>query len=213
MNTNQSQQATQTTAASTTTQQTQTTPPASASQSQGNQQQAAAIDYEKLIDIVNGKQTATEESVLKGYFKQKGLSKEEAETAMAEFKKAKEAKQPNVEEMQRTIAETQKAQLNTAIENKAMLLHKELGVELTTIPYLVKLADMSKVIADGKVDEEALKAALSKVIEDVPGLKQQASGEAANQGFTQIGAGKTNTQASSQQAKPVATKRWNRFNN
>lgn len=212
MNTNQSQQATQSTAASTTTQQTQTTTPASASQNQGGQQ-AAAIDYEKLIDIVNGKQTATEESVLKGYFKQKGLSKEEAETAMAEFKKAKEAKQPNVEEMQRTIAETQKAQLNTAIENKAMLLHKELGVELTTIPYLVKLADMSKVIADGKVDEEALKAALSKVIEDVPGLKQQASGEAANQGFTQIGAGKTNTQASSQQAKPVATKRWNRFNN
>ena len=209
MNTTQGQQATTTT---TTQRTTATTPPASASQSQGGQQ-AAAIDYEKLIDIVNGKQTATEESVLKGYFKQKGLSKEEAETAMAEFKKAKEAKQPNVEEMQRTIAETQKAQLNTAIENKAMLLHKELGVELTTIPYLVKLADMSKVIADGKVDEEALKAALSKVIEDVPGLKQQASGEAANQGFTQIGAGKTNTQASSQQAKPVATKRWNRFNN
>lgn len=212
MNTNQSQQATQSTAASTTTQQTQTTPPASASQNQSGQQ-AVNIDYEKLISIVNGKQTATEESVLKGYFKQQGLSKEEAETAMAEFKKAKEAKQPNVEEMQRTIAETQKAQLNTAIENKAMLLHKELGVELTTIPYLVKLADMSKVIADGKVDEEALKAALTKVIEDVPGLKQQASGEPATQGFTQIGAGKTNTQASSQQAKPVATKRWNRFNN
>ncbi len=212
MNTNQSQQATQTTAPSTTTQQTQTTPPASASQNQGGQQ-SVNIDYEKLISIVNGKQTATEESVLKGYFKQQGLSKEEAETAMAEFKKAKEAKQPNVAEMQKTIAESQKAQLNTAIENKAMLLHRELGVELTTIPYLVKLADMSKVIADGKVDEEALKAALTKVIEDVPGFKQQASGEPTHQGFTRIGAGKTNAQASSQQAKPVATKRWNRFNN
>lgn len=191
-------------------QQTQAqTPPAA--QNSGAQQQTAAIDYEKLIEIVNGKQSAAEKTVLKSYFEQQGLSKEEAETAMAEFKKAKEAKQPNVAEMQKSLETAQSAQLKTAIENKALLLHKELGVEFSTVPYLVKLADMSKVVVDGKINDEALKEALNKVIEDVPALKVQQTAQV--QGFTQIGAGKNNGQQGQTQAKPVATKRWNRFNN
>ena len=192
-------------------QQTQAQTPPAASQNNGaTQQQTAAIDYEKLIEIVNGKQTAAEKTVLKSYFEQQGLSKEEAETAMAEFKKAKEAKQPNVAEMQKSLSDAQSAQLKTAIENKAFLLHKELGVEFSTVPYLVKLADMSKVVVDGKISEDALKEALTKVIEDVPALKAQQTAQA--QGFVQIGAGKNTAQQGQTQAKPVATKRWNRFN-
>ncbi|MBR2503328.1 MAG: hypothetical protein IKB62_04300 [Oscillospiraceae bacterium] len=191
-------------------QQTQAqTPPAA--QNSTAQQQTAAIDYEKLIEIVNGKQSAAEKTVLKSYFEQQGLSKEEAETAMAEFKKAKEAKQPNVAEMQKSLETAQSAQLKTAIENKALLLHKELGVEFSTVPYLVKMADMSKVIVDGKISDETLKEALNKVIEDVPALKVQQTAQV--QGFVQIGAGKNNAQQGQTQAKPVATKRWNRFNN
>lgn len=187
--------------------QAQTTP---ASQNSGTQQQTAAIDYEKLIEIVNGKQTAAEKTVLKSYFEQQGLSKEEAETAMAEFKKAKEAKQPNVAEMQKSLTAAQSAQLKSEVENKAYLIHKELGVEFSTVPYLVKLADMSKVVVDGKINDEALKEALTKVIEDVPALKAQQTAQA--QGFVQIGAGKNTAQQGQTQAKPVATKRWNRFN-
>lgn len=39
-------------------------------------QQSPAFDYEKLASLVAGKQTVTEESVLKGYFKQQGLSQD-----------------------------------------------------------------------------------------------------------------------------------------
>ena len=42
-----------------------------------NTQNATQIDYEKLAQIVTGKQQATEDSVLKGYFKQQGLRQEE----------------------------------------------------------------------------------------------------------------------------------------
>ena len=59
---------------------------------QGNQQnqsgqqvnnvQPPEIDYEKLSSLITGKQSATEDSVLKGYFKQQGLSKEEMDQAV-----------------------------------------------------------------------------------------------------------------------------------
>ena len=40
-----------------------------------NPQPAPQIDYEKLAQIVAGKQSVTEDSVLRGYFKQQGLSR------------------------------------------------------------------------------------------------------------------------------------------
>ena len=48
--------------------------------------QAPQFDYDKLASLIAGKQTVTEESVLKGYFKQQGLSKEQMDQAIADFK-------------------------------------------------------------------------------------------------------------------------------
>lgn len=63
------------------------------------------IDYSKLASIVQGKQTATEDSVLRGYFKQQGLSKEDADNAIAEFKEKQKANDPNqkVQELQEKL--------------------------------------------------------------------------------------------------------------
>ncbi|MGI5906519.1 MAG: hypothetical protein ACOX85_09740, partial [Candidatus Pararuminococcus gallinarum] len=55
-----------------------------------------------------------------------------------------------------------------------------LGIDAKTVPYVLKMADLGKVRGeDGKINEESLKNAISKVLEDVPALKpqaQQASG-------------------------------------
>ena len=175
--------------------------------------QPPAFDYEKLASLINGKQSATEDSVLKGYFKQQGLSKEEAEQAISAFKQQKAANEPNVEELQAQSAQAQQMALNAQIENKALLMHQELGVDLSTIPYLMKLADISAVVTDGKIDDEKLKEALNKVLDDVPQLK--GNKEQAQQGFRQVGAGQQTTQGNPVgENKPVVpTKRWNRFNN
>jgi hypothetical protein len=54
-----------------------------------------------------------------------------------------------------------------------------------TLPYVLKMADLGNVKGqDGKVNQEAVKNALNKVLEDVPQLKPVAA--ASNQGF-QIG--------------------------
>ena len=175
--------------------------------------QPPTFDYEKLASLINGKQSATEDSVLKGYFKQQGLSKEEAEQAISAFKQQKAANEPNVKELQAQSAQAQQMALNAQIENKALLMHQELGVDLSTIPYLMKLADMSAVVTDGKIDDEKLKEALNKVLDDVPQLK--GNKEQAQQGFRQVGAGQQINQGNpGGENKPVVpTKRWNRFNN
>ena len=162
--------------------------------------------------MITGKQAATEDSVLKGYFKQQGLSKEEAEQAMNAFKQQKAANQPDVQALQNSAAQAQQQALNAQIENKALLMHQELGIDLNTIPYLMKLADLTGVIADGKIDDDKLKEALGKVLEDVPQLKGKQ--EQTQQGFRQVGAGQQNGQGNPpDNTKPVPTKRWNRFNN
>lgn len=183
-------------------------------------QQAPAFDYDKLANLIAGKQSVTEESVLKGYFKQQGLSKEQMDQAIAAFKQQQADKQPDVAGMQNQITETQN-QLTQAqaavqkaqIESAATMTAVSLGIQAKTIPYVLKMADFSQAIGqDGKVSEEALTAAINKVLEDIPALKPQAD---TKSGFMQIGTG-GNPQQHPQQTianqAAVPTKRWNRFN-
>lgn len=183
-------------------------------------QQAPAFDYDKLANLIAGKQSVTEESVLKGYFKQQGLSKEQMDQAIAAFKQQQADKQPDVAGMQNQITETQN-QLTQAqaavqkaqIESAATMTAVSLGIQAKTIPYVLKMADFSQAIGqDGKVSEEELTAAINKVLEDIPALKPQAD---TKSGFMQIGTGgnpQQHPQQTTANQAAVPTKRWNRFN-
>lgn len=136
------------------------------------QTQAPAIDYAKIQQMLDGTLAAKEDTALKAYFKQQGLSQEEAEQAMAAFKQQKAAQQPDVAALQTQMTQAQAAAQRAAIENKAILTAIELGIDAKTVPYLLKLADLSQVTGqDGNINEETLKNALNKVLEDVPALK------------------------------------------
>ena len=184
-------------------------------------QQTPQFDYDKLASLIAGKQTVTEESVLKGYFKQQGLSKEQMDQAIASFKQQQAANQPDVAGMQNQITETQN-QLTAAqaaaqaakVETAATMMAVSLGLDAKTIPYVLKMADLSQVVGqDGKINEETLKTALNTVLEAVPALKPQADGKT---GFTQIGIGGNPAQRPQQTTAnqtAVPAKRWNRFNN
>lgn len=167
------------------------TDPAAGSQSQAAPQQqnpaaAPEFDYEKLAQLVAGKQTVTEESVLKGYFKQQGLSKEQVDQAIATFKQQQAAFQPDVAAIQQQAAQAQAMAQQAMIDKEATLAAIGLGIDAKTIPYVLKMADLSQVMGqDGKINEETMEAALNKVLEDVPALKPQA-GQAT--GFVQVGA-------------------------
>ena len=182
-------------------------------------QETPSFDYDKLASLIAGKQTVTEESVLKGYFKQQGLSKEQMEQAIAAFKKQQAESQPDVAGMQGQITEAQnqlasaqKAAQQAQIQSAATLMAVSLGVDTKTVPYVLKMADLSQVLGqDGKINDEALKNAVNKVLEDVPALKPQANG---NTGFVQIGTGgNPGQQTQTATAAPqVVSKKWNRWN-
>ncbi len=143
------------------------------------------IDYAKIQQMLDGTLAAKEETALKAYFKQQGLSQQEAEQAMSAFKAEKAKNQPDVDAIQTQLAQAQAQIQQSQIENTAMLEAVGMGIDAKTIPYLLKMADFSQAAGqDGKINNEAVRNALNKVIEDVPQLKSKQQDGA---GFRQIG--------------------------
>ncbi len=148
---------------------------------QDNSGNGFQFDYEKLANIVAGRQTVTEDKVLSGYFRQQGLSKEEADQAMREFKEQKAKNTPDVTTLQTNLANSNKALIDEKVNNQAILTAVELGIDTKSIPYILKLADMTKVVdAEGKVNADEVKAAINKVLEDVPAFKGQSGNQNNN---------------------------------
>ena len=143
------------------------------------------IDYAKIQQMLDGTLAAKEDIALKAYFKQQGLSQQEAEQAMSAFKAEKAKKQPDVNAIQTQLAQAQAQIRQAQIENAAVLEAVGMGIDVKTIPYVLKMADFSQAAGqDGKISNEAVKNALNKVIEDVPQLKVQPQEGA---GFRQVG--------------------------
>lgn len=152
------------------------------------------IDYDKIASLIEGKQKVAEEQVLKGYFKQQGMSAEEMASAIDMFKRDKASRTPNIDDLtaqisekDTLIAEANNKWLKAEINLEAYRIAPSLGVDPTTLPYVLKMADTSEVISDGKVDTEALKTAIDAVLKDIPQLK--ADPEVNAKGF-KIGADK-----------------------
>ncbi len=161
-------------------------------QTAGGQAQAPQIDYDKIAQLVAGKQAATEESVIKGYLKQQGLTKEQMDQAIATFKQQQAANAPDVNALQQQAAQAQAAAQQAQVQAAATMAAVGLGIDAKTIPYVLKMADLSQVMGqDGNINDETLKTAINKVLEDVPALKPQASGTT---GFVQVGAAGTGQQ-------------------
>lgn len=147
----------------------------------------ATVDYDKIQKMLDGTLAAKEDTALKAYFKQQGLSQEEAEQAIATFKQQKAASQPDVGALQQQAQAAQKAAQDAQIQAAATMAAVSLGISANTIPYVLKMADLSAAVGeDGKLNDDAIKSALNKVLEDVPALKPQATGAS---GFVQVGVG------------------------
>lgn len=139
---------------------------------------------EDLDKIVAKRVERAEKSVLKSFYQQQGLTEEEANAAIAEYKKTKAEK----EEASKNDAKAQAdradaaeksaqeaiAKANAAlIKANAQIQASNLGVKSNKLDYVVKMADLTKIEFDddGNPDEAAIKAAVEQVLKDVPELK------------------------------------------
>ena len=81
------------------------------------------------------------------------------------------------------------AAIASRISQQAALEAITLGVDVKTVPYVLKMADFSAVKPDkdGTPDAAAIQAAINKVLDDIPVLKPSKNDQ--SKGFQQIGAG------------------------
>ena len=145
-------------------------------------QSTPAIDYDKIASIVEGKQKVAEDTVLKNYFKNQGLTGEEMAQAISSFKSQKASAQPDVANLQEELRVAQAQALQTRIESNLQLASIKQGVGSNVLPYVLKLADSTNLTLDSK--NEDYEAVIAKVLEDVPAFKPEAT---ASTGFTQVG--------------------------
>lgn len=174
---------------------------------QGNP--APAFDYDKLASLINGKQSVAEDTVLKSYFKEQGLSADEMKQAIGAFKEQKAKNTPDIAKMQSEVESANNAKLTAEVNQSATLEAVKQGVDIATVPYVLKMADFSVVITDGKINTEKLTEAVKKVLDDVPALKKTADNSA---GVQKIGGDGNGTSDGTKANSSVPTKKWNRFN-
>ena len=181
--------------------------PASQGTPQGN---APAFDYDKLASLITGKQSVTEDTVLKSYFKEQGLSADEMKEAIGAFKKQKAKNTPDFAKMQSEVESANKAKLTAEVNQSATLEAVKQGVDIATVPYVLKIADFSKAVTDGKVNAEKLTEAVKKVLDDIPALKGKPAENGT--GVKKIGGDGNGTSDGTKPKANVPTKKWNRFN-
>ena len=119
---------------------------------------AARFSFEQADEIANARAQRAEKSALKSYFTQQGMTEEEAAQAIEEYKRRKQANQPNISalEKERDDALGKLAQY----ENEKTLTSK--GVKAEDLDYV--LFKVNQLVTDKK----DFKAAASEFIKENP---------------------------------------------
>lgn len=154
------------------------------------------IDYDKIQSMIDKGTNQKESAILKSYFEQQGMTEDEVKEAVNKYKsdKANKAKEDlsNQEAMIKELETLRAEKVTNAINSKATDMCFDMGIDRKTIPYVLKMADLSKVTDDkGQISDEAVKSALQKVKDDCPQLFATDTTK-TNQGF-KVGADNSNT--------------------
>lgn len=149
---------------------------------------SVSIDYDKIADVLDKRGAQAQYAALKGYLKEQGISADEMDKAIKEFKDKKEAdKQSKEKEQAAMLAENQRLKLqiqNIEIDKKISELAE--GVSAEKLPFLIKVIDKKDMVKqDGSIDDEKVKSAIEEVLKAFPEFKTV---QQSNNGFQQIGA-------------------------
>lgn len=143
------------------------------------------IDYNKIEAMIIKGVQQKESAILKSYFEQQGMTEDEVKNAVSQYKanKTKTAdEQKNAyADMQKENEQLRAQILQSNINSKAFDIGLDMGVDKNAVAYLIKMADLSKVVDEkSEISEEAIKNAFEQVLKDVPALKASTN---SNEGF------------------------------
>jgi hypothetical protein len=165
----------------------------------------------ELDAIVGKSKKQARENALKAFYEEKGVSAEEAESAISEFLKNKKPAEPDGNAaLQSQLDAANKARMDAVINQKASVEAIKQNVAPDKVKYLLKIGDFSSVLNDdGNVDDEKLSKAVSSVLEEIPELKKTAENKG---GFEQIGGDGRGSGKNKKDEPKAVVKPWNRFN-
>lgn len=144
-------------------------------------QSTAQIDYEQLADVISRRTSGTEDKVLQGYFKQQGLSSEQAAEAIRQYKESQKQKRDDevnrVRNMEQENARLKLQIQNADIDKEITTLATKEGVSAEKLPFLLKMVEREGIIdQEGNLQPDKAKAALETVLKAFPEFKGSASG-------------------------------------
>ena len=156
------------------------------------------MNYDELFTKLDNIVAKRVEGITKSALKDNGYEDAEMKEILSQYRASKDAKSQAAAN-QLSALQTENEQLKATmrekdLNNAALTEARSLSVDDKTVPYLIKLADMSNCVDEkGNVDNAKVKEALEKVLADVPTLKKVEKGTA---GVT-VGADTSNTGAPS----------------
>lgn len=165
------------------------------------------INEQEADRIAEKRTERAERSAVTSYFKQQGLSDEEAKEAFEDYKNKKavmreeemnsiNALRTKVEQYENAETEAMKVANRRLVRADAKVMAVTLKIKPERVDHAIRLADLSGVDVDenGNVDEKALREALEKVAEEIPELLQASeSAEESKPGFKLGGSGGSGT--------------------
>ena len=118
---------------------------------------------------------------------------------------------PDVSALQNDLSAANSARLQAEINQAATLEAIKQGIDVKSIPYLLKMADFKDCIDEkGGIKAENLTNAIKTVLDDIPALKVN---QKSTDGVQKIGGdGVQSSAGSTAKSGSVPTKKWNKFN-
>lgn len=153
------------------------------------QQTAAQQDYTALFEKLDAILDKRADGLARSALKDNGIAEEDAREIAAAYRqqKASAAQQQSeaFAQLQQENRQLRAQMLQSQLSAEAMAQAGSLNVAPETVPYLLKLADLSGAVDEqGCINKEAVTQALNQVLADLPALKRQAS---QSQGFVPVG--------------------------
>lgn len=135
----------------------------------------------------------------------KGAEKAEQGETSKQVQETQNKQEDNVQEMeQQTVPEDY-------LLTKVALAMAKAGVNAEKVERASRLVDINKIQENGAINDKSLKDEINAVIAEFPELKNAKEEEKQEKGF-KFGATEGTSNSNQTQKRPVATKRWNRFN-
>lgn len=192
---------------------TQTTPGAQNDEQNGNKNEGEKTKKSVAKKGENGEIVFKNQDELDGFISRmyaKGAketqTKNNSDTEKNQTTQQKEQDE-NAQQEQNKVAQQNADYLST----KIALAMAKAGVNAEKVERAARLVDTSKIMVNGIVNVTKLEEEINAVIAEFPELKNTKEEEKEEKGF-KFGGAQGDSNDNSNKKRPIATKKWNRFN-